>query len=878
MKAPSTWRGKLRGWRRYLIGAYAALLIASHLVRASQSNQRRQPSHHDNAVVSVQAIEADRPIAQTVTMAYRVYQPDDSQTRPTVFLLHGSPGQKDDFLKLAPLLARSYRVIAVDLPGFGASSRDIPDYSIRAHARYLLQMMDRLNTPRAHFVGFSMGGGVILNLAEIAPERVASLTLLSAIGVQEAELLGDYHLNHALHGLQLAILWLAHEAIPHFGWFAGSMFDLSYARNFYDSDQRPLRGILRRYAGPMLILHGERDVLVPVEAAREHARLVPQSEAKLLDDDHFMVFTDASKLAEPINAFLARVEAGQAVTRSNADTARVAQAAKPFDPANVPKAMGVTALVMILLLAAATLVSEDLTCISAGVLAAQGRIDLGQAIFACFLGIFAGDILLFLAGRYLGRPALRRAPLKWFVRDEAVERSSAWFARRGVMVILLSRFTPGARLPTYFAAGALNTSFWSFTFYFSLAAALWTPLLVALSKLLGAEALESALLANQSFFIKALIAGFVAYCAIKFGAGLATWRGRRRLVSRWRRLTRWEFWPPYVFYLPVICYVAWLALKWRSLTLFTAANPAIMGGGFIGESKIEILRGLAHADGFVAQAALIEAALDAESRISQAVSFMTERGLSFPIALKPDQGQRGTGVAIARTKAELTDYLRQAASDTIIQEYAPGFEFGVFYYRLPGEASGRIFSITEKRMPVIYGDGASTLEQLILKDERAVCMAEFHLNQHRARLWETPRQGEPVQLVELGTHCRGAIFLDGGWVKTPALEEAFDRISRGFDGFYFGRYDVRAPSVDDFKQGRNFKIVELNGVTSEATNIYDPKNSLFAAYKILFEQWRLAFEIGAHNRQRGAQPTPISALVKLITNSVEPSNPVCQRE
>lgn len=860
VKAPSKWRG----WRWRLVAAYAALLIVSHLVRASQFNQHDQPSHHDDAVVSVQAIEADRPIAQTVTMAYRVYQPDDNQPRGAVFLLHGSPGLKDDFLKLAPLLARSYRVIAVDLPGFGASSRDIPDYSIRAHARYLLQMMDRLNTPRAHFVGFSMGGGVILNLAEIAPERVASLTLLSAIGVQEAELLGDYHLNHALHGLQLAILWLAHEAIPHFGWFAGSMFDLSYARNFYDSDQRPLREILRRYAGPMLILHGERDVLVPVEAAREHARLVPQSEANFFDDDHFMVFTDATKLAEPINAFLARVEAGQAVTRSNADTARVAQAAKPFDPANVPKAMGVTALVMILLLAAATLVSEDLTCIGAGVLAAQGRIDLGLAIFACFLGIFAGDILLFLAGRYLGRPALRRAPLKWFVRDEAVERSSAWFARRGAMVILLSRFTPGARLPTYFAAGALNTSFWSFTFYFSLAAALWTPLLVALSKLLGAEALESALLANQSFFIKALIAGFTVYCVAKLGAQMATWRGRRKLVSRWRRLTRWEFWPPYVFYLPVICYVGWLALKWRSLTLFTAANPAIVGGGFIGESKIEILRGLAHADGFVAQAALIEAALDAEARISQAASFMTERGLGFPVALKPDQGQRGAGVAIARTRAELTDYLRSAASDTIIQEYAPGLEFGVFYYRLPGEARGRIFSITEKRMPAVYGDGVSTLEQLILKDERAVCMADFHLNQHRARLWETPSQGERVQLVELGTHCRGAIFLDGGWVKTPALEDEFDRISQGFDGFYFGRYDVRTPSVDDFKQGRNFKIVELNGVTSEATNIYDPKNNLFAAYKILFEQWRIAFEIGARNRQRGAEPAPISALVKLI--------------
>src|SRR5262245_48431874 len=69
---------------------------------------------------------------------------------------------------------------------------------------------------------------------------------------------------------------------------------------------------------------------------------------------------------------------------------------------------------LVLSIAAATLVSEDLTCIGAGVAAAQGQISIGLAVFACFLGIFVGDILLFLAGRTIGRPAVHRAPLKWF--------------------------------------------------------------------------------------------------------------------------------------------------------------------------------------------------------------------------------------------------------------------------------------------------------------------------------------------------------------------------------------------------------------------------------------------------------------------------------
>ena len=164
-----------------------------------------------------------------------------------------------------------------------------------------------------------------------------------------------------------------------------------------------------------------------------------------------------------------------------------------------------------------------------------------------------------------------------------------------------------------------------------------------------------------------------------------------------------------------------------------------------------------------------------------------------------------------------------------LREYAPGDEFGVFYYRLPGNDRGEIFSITEKKMPVVTGDGVRTLEQLILYDERAVCMADHYLGLHAGRLGDVLEEGERVELVELGTHCRGAIFLDGMRHRTPELERVFDEISRGFDGFWFGRYDVRTPDVEAFRRGEAFKIVELNGVTSEATHIYDPRHGLSPA-------------------------------------------------
>ena len=516
-------------------------------------------------------------------------------------------------------------------------------------------------------------------------------------------------------------------------------------------------------------------------------------------------------------------------------------------------------------IAASTLISEDLTCIAAGLLIAQGQIGFGLGAFACFLGIFVGDILLFLTGRYLGRPALSRAPLKWFVRAEDVNRSSDWFSQRGAVVIFASRFVPGARLPAYFAAGLLNTSLWRFSVYFLIAAAVWTPLLVGLAVLLGGEVIESVLLARHALFIQVGVAVALSLTIVRLAVRLSSYRGRRLLLSSWRRLTRWEFWPLWVFYVPVVCYIALLALKHRSLTLFTASNPAIPAGGFIGESKIDILRGLQRSGTFIAKSELIGSALTPGVRVEKAQSFIARNGLGLPVVLKPDAGQRGSGVSIIRTSADIREYFANTRGDTIIQEYAPGIEFGVFYLRRPGDTSGQVFSITEKRMPAVVGDGISTLEKLILEDRRAVCMARLLLEQHNSRASQVPARGERVQLVELGTHSRGAVFLDGSWIKTPELVAKIDEISQSFNGFYFGRFDIRTPSVDDFRAGKNFKIIELNGVTSEATHIYDPKNNLIDAYRVLFAQWKLAFEIGALNRNRGFKPSSARELFAMLS-------------
>ena len=852
-------------WRRWVLG----ILAIGYLAALGASFYQRWEFHQQPIslpagmqAVTVRAVDGDRRVTGDVRIAYREI-PADAAGQIPVVLIHGSPGSGDALEKLMQQLQGPRRLIAPDLPGFGESRSDLPDYSFRAHAAYVWEMLDRLGVKRVHLVGFSMGGGVVLNMAQMAPDRVASVTMLSAINVQEMELMGDYHLNHGVHGAQLAGLWLLKTGLPRFGWLNQGDMGVAYARNFYDSDQRPLRRILQAYQGPMLILHGQEDPLVPVEAALEEHRLVPQSELQLFASNHFMVFEDPRPLVPFLTSFLDDVEKGQAPTRLTALPDRVALANQPMDTKHWPKPGFVTVFVMVLSLALATFVSEDLACIAAGVLVAEGRMSLALAVLACFLGIFVGDMLLFLVGRWVGRPAVARAPLRWLIRADSLEDASAWLSRNGATTIFASRFIPGTRLPTYLAAGVLHTSAKKFIAYFLLAAAAWTPLIVGISAGIGLPFLHSGFLARQPLSVKLLCGGAVLFFVTRVALTFATYRGRRGLAGRWKRLVRWEFWPPYVFYPPVVVYVGYLGIRFRGWTLFTAANPAIPASGFVGESKSEILEHLKGAGEWLPLWTLIPVGPSAE-RIAKAEAFLLQNNLGFPIVLKPDAGQRGSGVAVIRTSGELCEYLSHSAFPAILQEYVPGKEYGVFYYRYPNQANGRVFSVTEKQMPVLVGDGKHTLEELILADDRAVCMSTFYLHKHSARSEQVLATGERVQLVEIGTHCRGAIFLDGSDIIAPELQDVIDRIAKAFPAFFFGRFDIRVPSEEDFRRGLNLKIVELNGVTSEATHIYDPKLSLWEAYRVLFQQWRIAFEIGELNRELGARSTTVGELIGMI--------------
>ena len=853
-------------WRwRYILGGYVCLLLISHAVRLIQGPQVQL--HADQTSIEVKAVDAGHVLDEHVTMAYTLFEPDSTlyPDPQSLVLLHGSPMASRSMLRLADALPDSFRLVIPDLPGFGRSTRKIPDYSIESGSVYINQLMDSLGIERAHLVGYSMSGGVVLHQYQRAPEKVQSIVMVSAIGVQELELLGNYHLNHAVHAAQLAFLWGIEELFPHFGFMDTALLSTGYARNFYDTDQRPLREILTGYDAPMLIIHGESDPQVPVAAAVEHHRLVPQSTLALFDGGHGLVFNPGDSLLTSLVTFVSDVENEIALTKNDATEARIARAAEPFDERVIPKAEGLTLLVFMLLIAVATLVSEDATCIAAGLLVAQGTIGFVPATLACLIGIVGGDCMLFFIGRFVSAPLLTRRPFRWFISKDALDNASEWLEKRGAAVIIASRFIPGSRLPTYVSAGSLRLPFWKFLLYFMIASLIWTPILVGLSVLFGERLLMRFLDVYEGYAIWVFVVAILLMLGIvKIVVPLFSHQGRRMLVGSFKRKMHWEFWPLWFFYPPVVLYVLYLGLRHGSLTLFTAANPGIDLGGLVGESKVDILTGLNDDGQFVARFRAIEPDLDVPQRIDSMMRFMEQHALSYPIILKPDVGERGKGVRKVHTEEEARAYILEEKGRIIVQEYAPGFEFGVFYYRYPNEESGHIYSITDKQFPAVTGNGRHSLHRLIIDDSRAVAMAKHYFKANHHHLRDIPEEGSTVKLVDIGTHSRGAVFLNGEAMNTPELAAAIDRISKKFEGFYFGRFDIRTPSVEAFKQGREFKIVELNGVTSEATHIYDPQNSLWYAYRTLMRQWEIAFEIGHQNKENGFIPSTLLDVIKRV--------------
>lgn len=883
MPAPATPpTSRLRRTARIAVAAYLALLTASHAVESLVGPWYVPPPAEVGArLIDVPATDDDGPVAdRTTSVAYLEWGRERATLRSPVLLLHGSPGQALDFARLGPLLARDRRVIAVDLPGFGNSDALAPSYSNRAHAHAVLEVLNALGIDRAHFVGWSNGGGVALHAADIAPDRVASIALVAATGVQETEGTGSYFFERVKYAVGFVAVVVAPELVPHFGALADRGMRHAFIRSFWDTDQRLVEPVMERLTVPALVLHGRNDFLVPAWGAVEHHERMSTSRLVLIDASHFLPFLQAEETATHLLSFLARHDApGVPPLTYAADLApdprvgAVGKAAELLDGVRLLPWWAVGGALLLL----ARLRPEH-TAALAALLVATLRLDFGLAAAALAAGLCLRSLCISL-------PAARSGAAIPVDTDWARRFAGASAARPGdppplrslwhtFTAVLVACFQPWQRDEASRSLGSLRAIGPASLLGLGAGSLLWATLVLVAATVVAQAVLEP--LEDSLGLGGVAIACVGTVLAARAATHAATWSGRRRLIAALDRLPRHEYWPPFVFYLPLLPWIAWLSLRHRGLMTWTCCNPAIpFGGGIVGESKSDILRALAHAGPAVMPSALIQPG-PVDQRLESLRSAMRGPGGvgPYPIVLKPDTGQRGYGVRVIRSDDDALGYFKAMPRAVVAQAFHPGpHECGITWVRDPDAPPGRIgrvYAVTRKEFPSVVGDGRRTLEELIYRDRRYRRQAGVFLARFAgSRAW-VPFAGETVRLAQSGNHAQGTLFRDGADLITPALEARIDSVIAAYaspvgtptdPGIDYARLDIRYESDELLREGRGVGIVELNGTTGEPTNLYDPGRSVVWAYSVLFGQWSRLYRLGAARRGRGVRAIGLRSLL-----------------
>ena len=294
-------------------------------------------------------------------------------------------------------------------------------------------------------------------------------------------------------------------------------------------------------------------------------------------------------------------------------------------------------------------------------------------------------------------------------------------------------------------------------------------------------------------------------------------------------------------------------MKSRSFWFFSSSNPTITFGGFEGEGKKEMYVQL--------PSSLIPVTVylmpsHSFQEVKQSIELA---GLKLPFIVKPDIGMKGILFRKIDSWEELEKYHYSIPVEYLAQALVEHpIELSVFYYRHPLAKKGTISGFIQKDLLQVVGDGQSTLEQLIENDSRAKFRMEEMSRRHGHRFEYIVPSGEIFYLSYAGNHNRGAKFTNLASQIDEKMLALFDELSHQTK-FYYGRYDIKADSVDSLKKGKGFQILEFNGCGAEPNHIYDCGMGLFEAYSVLLTHWKALYEISKHNHING---TPYWSFMK----------------
>ena len=270
------------------------------------------------------------------------YRDEGNKQGQIIVLVHGMNGSLFNFEKLVPLLSEDFRLISLDLPGFGLTGA-IPskDYSTLRFMKTIYQLVDSLNINRFSLAGNSMGGGVSWRYAIQYPEQISGLILIASSSVRVEEddeketdgeessplvwrlLLSNFTRKILLfftpkffaeQGLKTSIYaqdlatkeWVNefHELVLLEGSREAIISMFSGERYGNETPE-----IFNQISAPTLVIHGEEDNLIKVESSKYFKENILDVEIKIYPDiGHLPMYEDPERTAKDIRDFIEKIK------------------------------------------------------------------------------------------------------------------------------------------------------------------------------------------------------------------------------------------------------------------------------------------------------------------------------------------------------------------------------------------------------------------------------------------------------------------------------------------------------------------------------------------------------------------------------------------
>jgi pimeloyl-ACP methyl ester carboxylesterase len=258
------------------------------------------------------------PDAVPLTAAYL-----DQGQGPTLILLHGFLGNAGCWQPLMQQLQSQFRCVALDLMGFGDSSKPRMRYDIAQEVAFVRQVVETLGLGRCYFLGHSFGGWVAAAYALRYPEAVTGLLLAAPAGIRDDSFCGRYdHLRPLLwrspliDGLLMvakpvATLLGQRPALDQLAWFRRELMAEPAACSFLLDRLRPEDAIdtvetqIHQLTLPTLVITGDRDETIPLWHSQTYAEKITTAQLAIIPGaDHALPQNYAPELAALIGTFL----------------------------------------------------------------------------------------------------------------------------------------------------------------------------------------------------------------------------------------------------------------------------------------------------------------------------------------------------------------------------------------------------------------------------------------------------------------------------------------------------------------------------------------------------------------------------------------------